>query len=163
MNSYEESIFFYLSSLTVILFNIFFIGLILKNGHTEYIPPAGVITYEYWNELVKNPELIDEVLASNVANISSVSCIIFVLEILYALAVYDSLRSRDGRWILLIVPIAFISYKICRQLFITYIPVYHMFMLLLPTEFVSIVLEVLNLYAYRRSRSREMLKNSTYR
>ena len=116
---------------------------ILKNGHKEYIPPAGVITYEYWNELVKNPELVDEVLASNVANISSVSCIIFVLEILYALAVYDSLRSRDGRWILLIVPIAFISYKICRQLFITYIPVYHMFMLLLPTEFVSIVLEVL--------------------
>ena len=154
MNSYEESKFFYLSSLTVILFNIFFIGFILKNGHKEYIPPAGVITYEYWNELVKNPELVDEVLASNVANISSVSCIIFVLEILYALAVYDSL---------LIVPIAFISYKICRQLFITYIPVYHMFMLLLPTEFVSIVLEVLNLYAYRRSRSREMLKNSTHR
>lgn len=78
-----------------------FIGFILKNGHKEYIPPAGVITYEYWNELVKNPELVDEVLASNVANISSVSCIIFVLEILYALAVYDSLRSRDGRWILL--------------------------------------------------------------
>lgn len=47
--------------------------------------------------------------------------------------------------------------------FITYIPVYHMFMLLLPTEFISIVLEVLNLYAYRRSRSREMLKNSTHR
>ena len=163
MNSYEESKFFYLSSLTVILFNIFFIGFILKNGHKEYIPPAGVITFEYWNELVKNPELVDEVLASNVANISSVSCIIFVLEILYALAVYDSLRSRDGRWILLIVPIAFISYKICRQLFITYIPVYHMFMLLLPTEFISIVLEVLNLYAYRRSRIREMLKNSTHR
>ena len=95
INSYEESIFFYLSSLTVILFNIFFIGFILKNGHKEYIPPAGVITYEYWNELVKNPELVDEVLASNVANISSVSCIIFVLEILYALAVYDSLSSRD--------------------------------------------------------------------
>ena len=72
MNSYEESKFFYLSSLTVILFNIFFIGFILKNGHKEYIPPAGVITYEYWNELVKNPELVDEVLASNVANISSV-------------------------------------------------------------------------------------------
>lgn len=53
MNSYEESIFFYLSSLTVILFNIFFIGFILKNGHKEYIPPAGVITYEYWNKLVK--------------------------------------------------------------------------------------------------------------
>ena len=117
----KKAYFFYLSSLTVILFNIFFIGFILKNGHKEYIPPAGVITYEYWNELVKNPELVDEVLASNVANISSVSCIIFVLEILYALAVYDSLRSRDGRWILLIVPIAFISYKICRQLFITYI------------------------------------------
>ena len=63
INSYEESIFFYLSSLTVILFNIFFIGFILKNGHKEYIPPAGVITYEYWNELVKNPELVDEVLA----------------------------------------------------------------------------------------------------
>ena len=70
MNSYEESKFFYLSSLTVILFNIFFIGFILKNGHKEYIPPAGVITFEYWNELVKNPELVDEVLASNVANIS---------------------------------------------------------------------------------------------
>lgn len=53
MNSYEESKFFYLSSLTVILFNIFFIGFILKYGHKEYIPPAGVITYEYWNELVK--------------------------------------------------------------------------------------------------------------
>ena len=36
MNSYEESIFFYLSSLTVILFNIFFIGFILKNGHKVY-------------------------------------------------------------------------------------------------------------------------------
>ena len=57
MNSYEESKFFYLSSLTVILFNIFFIGFILKNEHKEYIPPAGVITFEYWNELVKNHAL----------------------------------------------------------------------------------------------------------
>ena len=33
----KKAYFFYLSSLTVILFNIFFIGLILKNGHKEYI------------------------------------------------------------------------------------------------------------------------------
>ena len=80
MNSYEESIFFYLSSLTVILFNIFFIGFILKNGHKEYIPPAGVITYEYWNELVKNPELVDEVLASNVANIQAYHALYLCLK-----------------------------------------------------------------------------------
>lgn len=49
----KKAYFFYLSSLTVILFNIFFIGFILKNGYKEYIPPAGVITYEYWNKLVK--------------------------------------------------------------------------------------------------------------
>ncbi len=49
----KKAYFFYLSSLTVILFNIFFIGFILKNGHKEYISPAGVITYEYWNKLVK--------------------------------------------------------------------------------------------------------------
>ena len=50
--------FFCLSAVTVALFQVFFFYFVLTNGDKEYIPPAGILTYEYWNELVKNPELM---------------------------------------------------------------------------------------------------------
>ena len=86
--------FFCLSAVTVALFQVFFFYFVLTNGDKEYIPPAGILTYEYWNELVKNPELIDETLANCIMKISSVSCIVFVLEILYLLGASDLLSDR---------------------------------------------------------------------
>ena len=135
--------FFCLSAVTVALFQVFFFYFVLTNGDKEYIPPAGILTYEYWNELVKNPELIDETLANCIMKISSVSCIVFVLEILYLLGASDLLSDRKKRKILLLFPIAFGLYWVCRYLLTKYVPVYRMFMLLLPAEFAAIVSGVL--------------------
>lgn len=118
--------FFCLSAVTVALFQVFFFYFVLTNGDKEYIPPAGILTYEYWNELVKNPELIDETLANCIMKISSVSCIVFVLEILYLLGASDLLSDRKKRKILLLFPIAFGLYWVCRYLLIKYVPVYRM-------------------------------------
>ena len=118
--------FFCLSAVTVALFQVFFFYFVLTNGDKEYIP-----------------ELIDETLANCIMKISSVSCIVFVLEILYLLGAPDLLSDRKKRKILLLFPIAFGLYWVCRYLLIKYVPVYRMFMLLLPAEFAAIVSGVL--------------------
>ena len=140
-----QALFFLISFSTIVLFLAGFILFVVKYGKEEYIPSAGILTYDYWNQIVHDPELINDALADAVIKAAVVSSTVFGLEIVGSMAFIDLFKGKSFRKILLLFVAMFILYRGCRWWLIKCFPIYRMFMLLLPALFLAFVLLILNL------------------